>query len=131
VRGHVGLVELEDLEVDAGRLGLVADLVLPDRRDLHQHVDLLGHGLHDLALALEHLDDLLPAGLAAVQALERGQGLEAARLELHDVAPGLDRGVGVHQVLGLDAADLGVVVARLIGAEHPRPEVDQLASGCR
>jgi hypothetical protein len=90
-----------------------------------------GGGLDDLALALEDLDDLLPAGLAAVQALERREGLEAAGLELDDVAPRVDRRVGVHQVLGLDAADLRVVIAGLIGPEHPRPEVDQAASGCR
>jgi hypothetical protein len=123
--GHVALVQLEDLEVDAGGLGLVADLLLPDPGDLHQHVDLLGHGLDDLALALEDLHDLLPAGLAAVKALERREGLEAVGLELDDVAPRVDRRVGVHQVLGLDPADLRIVVAGLVGPEHARTEIDQ------
>jgi hypothetical protein len=58
----------------------------------------------------------------------RSSAARASRLfglELDDVAPRLDRRVGVHQVLGLDAADLGVVVARLLGAEDPRADGDE------
>ena len=125
VRGHVGGIEVEDLQVGAGGLGLVPELLLPDPRDLHQDVDLLLRRLDDLALLLEDLDHLVPGRLAGVQALEGGERLEAPRLELEDVPPGGDGRLRVHQVLGLDPTDLGVVGPDLLGAEDPRPERDQ------
>ena len=82
VGGRVGGVVLQDLLVGARRLHLVLEPLLPDRRDLHEHVDLGVGVLEHLDLALEHGDGLVPAGLLRVEIFEGRQGLHVARRQL-------------------------------------------------
>ena len=133
-RRHVAGVDLQHALVDLGRRAAVADLVGPQRRDLHEHVDLLGRRRQRLRAPLEDLDALFPARLLREQLLERRQRAEVVRVELEHLAPGVDRLLRAHEGLALELAELRVELLELrvldAGAAELR-DLDQAAQRLR
>ena len=125
--GQVLRVEREDPLVDVGRAIAVADLVLPHRRRLQQHLDLRRRIVERARLLLEDADALLPARLLREQLLERPERAEVAIVQLQNALPGLDRLLRPHQDLALQRAQLVVELDELVRIHvRRRADVDQL-----
>ncbi len=89
VRAVVRRIDGEDLLVRFGTAVLVVDLLIPNVCHLQELADFvlcLGQGVGAL-----HLDrnDVRPLRLAAVDRLERIHGLEVARIDVEELAPGV------------------------------------------
>ncbi len=122
-------IDLEDLLVGGRALVLLADLVLPDLGDLEVLADALRGVLVGLGAAHLDVDHLGPALLGAEEVLERGHGLEVARVDLEQLPPGVDGVVGLVERRLVDRAELAVERDEVLGRQHGGGAVHRLVEG--
>ena len=122
--GLMPRVDLQHTLVDLRRRAAVADLVGPQRGSLHEDVDPLGRVGQRLHAPLQDVDRLLPARLLHEEALERRQRAEVRRVELQDLAPGVDGVLGAHEGVALQLTELREQLLQLVALD---PAATQLA----
>ncbi len=97
VRLLVVWIHFEHLLETLRRQVSLEEVLLVQRGELHEHVDLLALGRHHLELALEHRDQLRPLLEHAVHARQAAKPLQIRRLDLDHLAVNLSRSVRVVQ----------------------------------
>ncbi len=105
-------IDLEHLlETGRGEVGL-QELLLLDLRELHQDVDALALAGDDVELLLEHADELLPARLLCVDALEPAHRCERCGVDVEHLSVRLGGALGVAEVVLVERGD-----AKLVGGD--------------